>query len=136
MVEMNQIKVGECLPERDFKTDNVQLFLYNAVLWNPHRIHFDLPYATEVEGYPGLVNTGPLMGDWLTQCIIEWLGDTGRLKSLKYSNRKASFIPETLRFTGKVLSVEHDSKTAELEVNIINEAGEVILPGTAVVSLD
>jgi 3-methylfumaryl-CoA hydratase len=133
---MTQIQVGDTLPGREFRTDNVQLFLYNAVLWNAHRIHFDLPYATGVEGYPGLVNAGPLMGDWVTQCIIEWLGDRGRLKSLKYSNRGASFLPETLRFEGKVLSVDRDSDTAELEVKIINEADEIILPGAAVVSLD
>ena len=73
MSALEQIKAGDVLPEREFKTGNVQLFLYNAVLWNAHRIHFDLPYATEVEGYPGLVNAGPLMGDWLTQCVNEWL---------------------------------------------------------------
>ncbi|GIS02166.1 MAG: hypothetical protein CM15mP103_07170 [Gammaproteobacteria bacterium] len=51
-----------------------QQMLYNASLWNGHRIHFDMPYATEVEGYPGLVVAGPLMGDWLHQVVDEWLG--------------------------------------------------------------
>ncbi len=45
-------KVGDKLPERSYKPDNVQLMLYNAALWNAHRIHFDEPYAKEVEGYP------------------------------------------------------------------------------------
>ena len=49
------LKVGDTLPERDFECGNVQLMLYNAALWNGHRIHFDEPYAKNVEGYPGLV---------------------------------------------------------------------------------
>ena len=136
MSALDQIKAGDVLPEREFNTGNVQLFLYNAVLWNAHRIHFDLPWATEVEGYPGLVNAGPLMGDWLTQCINEWLGDDGRLKSIQYTNRKASIIGEKLRSGGRVLSTHPESNTAELEVFIINEADEVITPGTATVSFD
>ena len=133
---LNQISVGDRLPEREFKTDNVQLFLYNAVLWNAHRIHFDHPYATEVEGYPGLVNAGPLMGDWLTQCVLEWLGDDGHLKSIEYTNRKASIIGEVLRSSGKVLSTDPEANTAVLEVKISNQAGEVIAPCTATVSFN
>jgi 3-methylfumaryl-CoA hydratase len=30
------------------------------VTFNSHRIHYDLPYATGAEGYPGLVVHGPL----------------------------------------------------------------------------
>ena len=37
------------------------LFRYSALTFNTHRIHYDLPYATGVEGYPGLVVHGPLM---------------------------------------------------------------------------
>jgi 3-methylfumaryl-CoA hydratase len=37
------------------------LFRYSALTFNTHRIHYDLPYTTQVEGYPGLVVHGPLM---------------------------------------------------------------------------
>ncbi len=133
LARIKTIKPGDLLPEREFEPDNVQLFLYNSALWNAHRIHFDHPYATEVEGYPGLVIAGPLLGDWLTQSVIEWLGDDGKLASIEYSNRKASYIGETLRSGGKVLSSEQDTGTVELEMYIKNEADEVITPGVAVV---
>ncbi len=133
MSKIESIKAGDLLPEREFKPDTVQLFLYNAALWNAHRIHYDYPYATEVEGYPGVVIAGPQMGDWLTQCVIEWLGDDGRLATIEYSNRKASYIGETLRTGGKVVSVEAKMGTAKLEVYIKNEADEVVTPGTATV---
>ena len=40
--------------------DPVLLFRFSAVTANAHRIHYDHPYATRVEGYPDLVVHGPL----------------------------------------------------------------------------
>lgn len=134
MSRISSIKPGDLLPEREFEPDNVQLFLYNAALWNAHRIHFDYPYATEVEGYPGLVIAGPLLGDWLTQSVLEWLGDDGELESIEYSNRIASYIGEVLRSGGKVIAADHETGKVELEMFIRNEAGDVITPGLAIVS--
>jgi len=41
------------------------LFRYSALTFNSHRIHYDRPYATEMEGYPGLVVQGPLQATLL-----------------------------------------------------------------------
>jgi 3-methylfumaryl-CoA hydratase len=110
--------------------------MYSAALWNAHRIHFDMPYATEIEGYPGIVMSGPMLGDWLTQCVIEWLDGAGQMTQLEYSNRKAAYIGETVTSGGRVLSVDHDTGSARLEIFIKNEAGDVIVPGTAVVAFN
>jgi 3-methylfumaryl-CoA hydratase len=40
--------------------DPALLFRFSAVTFNTHRIHYDRPYAIEVEGYPDLVVQGPL----------------------------------------------------------------------------
>ncbi len=40
--------------------DTRLLFRFSALTFNAHRIHYDRPYATQVEGYPGLVVHGPL----------------------------------------------------------------------------
>ena len=37
----------------------VDLFRFSAATFNSHRIHYDLPYAREEEGYPDLVVHGP-----------------------------------------------------------------------------
>jgi 3-methylfumaryl-CoA hydratase len=42
--------------------DPVLLFRYSALTFNGHRIHYDYPYVTGVEGYPGLIVHGPLLG--------------------------------------------------------------------------
>jgi 3-methylfumaryl-CoA hydratase len=38
--------------------DPVLVFRYSALTFNAHRIHYDLPYARDVEGYPALVMNG------------------------------------------------------------------------------
>jgi 3-methylfumaryl-CoA hydratase len=45
--------------------DPVLLFRFSALTGNAHRIHYDLPYARQQEGYPGLVVHGPLQAIWL-----------------------------------------------------------------------
>jgi 3-methylfumaryl-CoA hydratase len=40
--------------------DPLMLFCYSALTYNTHRIHYDLKYCQEVEGYEGLVVHGPL----------------------------------------------------------------------------
>ena len=49
----------------------VMLFRYSAVTFNGHRIHYDHPYATEQEGYPGLVVHGPMIATLILHSFIK-----------------------------------------------------------------
>lgn len=129
------IKVGDALPERQHLATNVGLFLYNAAVWNPHRIHYDETYTTQVEKHPGIVIDGPLQGDWLSQCALNWLGERGELISLNYSNRKAAYLGETLTTGGKVVEYDEKSATVSVELYVKNESGDVITPGGATLKL-
>ena len=129
-----KVSVGDTLPERAHTPSKVQLMLYNAALWNAHLIHYNEGYATEVEGYDGLVIAGPLLGDWLNQVVETWVGDAGRLVKIEYSNRQASYIGETLTAGGTVTAV--DGNRVTIDVHITNAAGDVIAPGVATVALN
>ncbi len=54
---------------REIRPDPVLLFRYSALTFNGHRIHYDRPYATETEGYPGLVVHGPLIATLLLDLL-------------------------------------------------------------------
>jgi 3-methylfumaryl-CoA hydratase len=54
---------------REIRPDPLLLFRYSAVTFNGHRIHYDHPYATQVEGYPGLVVHGPLIATLLVDLL-------------------------------------------------------------------
>lgn len=133
MVAFADVQVGDRLDEQRRETGIVQQFLYNAALWNAHRIHYEARWAKEVEGYPDLVVAGPLMGDWLTQCVLLWLGPSGRLVSIEYSNRQAAYVGETLTVGGEVTEVDPASRRVTLQMAVRNVDGEVVTPGTAVV---
>ncbi len=53
--------------EVELHPDEVLLFRYSALTFNGHRIHYDWPYVTQVEGYPGLVVHGPLIATLLLE---------------------------------------------------------------------
>lgn len=50
------------------------LFRYSALTFNGHRIHYDLEYARETEGYGGLVVHGPLLAQHLMLLAEELMG--------------------------------------------------------------
>ena len=133
MSRLSNIAVGDTIETRSFQPGNVSLFMYNAAIWNPHRIHYDEIYTTQVEKHPGVVIDGPLQGDWLSQVVTEWAGDDGRLVSFEYSNRRATYLGETLYSGGTVAAIDHDAKTVTLDLQIKNESGDVTSPGRAVV---
>jgi 3-methylfumaryl-CoA hydratase len=57
-----------------FHADPVRLFRFSALTFNGHRIHYDLPYAQDVEHYPGLVVHGPLQAMVLLDRAIDHMG--------------------------------------------------------------
>ena len=57
--------------QREIEPDAVMLFRYSALTFNPHRIHYDRPYAMNEEGYPGLVVHGP----FVEQCLLDLARD-------------------------------------------------------------
>jgi 3-methylfumaryl-CoA hydratase len=133
MPEFDAIKSGDALPERSYTPTNVSLFLYNAAIWNAHRIHYDEPYTTEVETHPGVVVDGPLQGDWLTQTVLEWIADDAQLIEFQYSNRKASYLGDSLVSGGTVSAVDAASREVTLELFIKDREGDVTTPGSAIV---
>lgn len=133
MVDFSTLKVGDALPERSYTATNVSLFCYNAAIWNPHRIHYDERYTTEVEKHPAVVIDGPLQGDWLSQAVTNWIGDSATLVSFGYSNRKASYLGETLTSGGTITSIDAATGEVGVDIHIRNEQNEITSPGTAVV---
>jgi 3-methylfumaryl-CoA hydratase len=133
MVNFREIAAGQALPEREFTATNASLFCYNAAIWNPHRIHYDETYTTEVEKHPKIVIDGPLQGDWLSQIVVNWVGEEAELLKFDYSNRRASYLGETLKSGGKVLKVDEKTGLVEVELFLKNEDGEITSPGSATV---
>ncbi|NDV51618.1 MaoC family dehydratase N-terminal domain-containing protein [Salipiger sp. PrR003] len=59
---------------KEIVADPVLLFRYSALTFNGHRIHYDQPYVTGEEGYPGLIIHGPLQATLLAQYAADLRG--------------------------------------------------------------
>jgi 3-methylfumaryl-CoA hydratase len=83
---------------RTIAPDAVMLFRYSALTFNGHRIHYDYPYVTEVEGYPGLVIHGPL----IATCLAELCRDHGgrTLAGFAFRARSPLFTPSPFAVAG------------------------------------
>ena len=66
-VELSPVPEGSW--SRTITPDPVMLFRYSALTFNGHRIHYDQPYVTQVEHYPGLIVHGPLIATSLLELV-------------------------------------------------------------------
>jgi hydroxyacyl-ACP dehydratase HTD2-like protein with hotdog domain len=126
---------GTQLPEltpRTLTPSTLQLFLFSSVTRNPHRIHYDLPYA-QSEGYSNLLVHGPLQWAVVATTIAEWFWGHGILKKLSLRSVAPAYVGEPLTVRGAV--TEAMGPVCRLEVWIEKEGGEKTTLGNAEVEL-
>lgn len=65
-------------PAKSVDVDPRLLFRFSALTYNAHRIHYDLEWSREVEGYDGLVVHGPLQAVLMAEVGSSRLGRPAR----------------------------------------------------------
>ena len=80
--------------------DSTMLFRYSALTFNGHRIHYDVDYCREVEGYPNLVIHGPLTATLLAGCAQRAAGRP--LKRFSYRGLQPSVLGSELSVNAAV----------------------------------
>jgi len=95
---------------REIRPDPLLLFRYSAVTFNGHRIHYDHPYTTKVEGYPGLIVHGPLIATLLVDLLRREQPDAV-LKSYTFRALRPLFDTASFQTCG---IPEPDGKSAKL----------------------
>lgn len=104
------------------------LFRYSALTFNTHRIHYDLPYARDVERYRALVVHGPLMASLLLQMAARELGEN-RLKSFAFRAVSPAIAGEPLHLVMRKCE-------SSLEMGAFAEDGRQTLKVDATTSCD
>jgi 3-methylfumaryl-CoA hydratase len=85
---------------RTLNPGEAMLFRYSAITFNTHRIHYDAPYATAVEGYRGLVVHGPLIASLLLDLAGREFGYNG-LNSFAFRAHSPVIVNEPLHLVGR-----------------------------------
>jgi 3-methylfumaryl-CoA hydratase len=105
--------------------DEAMLFRYSALIFNAHRIHYDIDYCRKEEGYPGLIVHGPLQTTLLLDLSRRHAGKP--VRKLDYRAVSPVFHNEKLT-VGGIPSV--DGASAQLWT--AGPSGNIAMMGTAV----
>ncbi|MAC40682.1 MAG: acyl-CoA dehydrogenase [Pelagibacterales bacterium] len=111
--------------QKIWKTSQEMLFRYSALTHNTHRIHYDFPYAKNVEGYPDIVVHGPLMATFLLDLT------NNIIKVSKQKLNKFSFKLLRPVFVGGEISAQAIKTSAGLDLWIKDQYGNISLSAQA-----
>ena len=99
----------------------VMLFRYSAVTYNGHRIHYDFPYVTQVEGYPGLVVHGPLIATTMCRAFVN-ANPGKRVKTMAYRGLRPLVAPAPFHAAGTITEPGKASLWAEQDGTLAHQA--------------
>ena len=102
------------------------------------RVHWDSFMAAEI-GMPAPYDYGSQRGAWATHLMTNWAGDDAWVAEVFAKFRGMNFLGDTVWIKGRVVDRWRGAKTGigyvACEIEGINQRGEDIMPGTAVVAL-
>ncbi len=90
------------LPELRVLPTPMQLFMFSAITWNRHHIHYSQA-AAQAEGHPDVVVQRSLIGNYFARHAGAWLGTAGHVARLVWRVTGPAVPHEWLRCNGAVL---------------------------------
>ena len=106
--------------------DSALLFRYSALTFNGHRIHYDKPYACDVEGYSNLVVHGPLSATLLQNFARACLPER-RLAGFEFKGVSPLFVDETFELQAWIEAADKN----QLTMRVINAHGGLAMQANA-----
>lgn len=124
------------IPTLDVVPDRQQIFMFSAVTWNRHHVHYSKDAAVR-EGLPDVVVQRALLGNFLARMLTEWLGEHGDIRVLDWRVHRSALPGRRLRCRGRIVeeTEEEGDLRLECELEIRNDDGESVTSGTATVEL-
>jgi 3-methylfumaryl-CoA hydratase len=98
----------------------ILLFRYSALTFNSHRIHYDRPYATATENYPGLLVHGPLQATVLLNMAASLAGSAPRHFSCR--GRQPLVAGRDFTVEGRMIEGQAICRTVDADGNVCMEA--------------
>lgn len=128
------ISVTTNIPELIVCPDHTQVFMFSAVTWNRHHIHYSKDAAIS-EGLPDIVVQRALIGNFLARLITGWIGDSAELRKLAWKVTRSALPGKDIVCRGKIKErlESEDEKYLVCEVTASNENDELIASGDATV---
>ncbi|WP_083608076.1 MaoC/PaaZ C-terminal domain-containing protein [Teredinibacter haidensis] len=101
----SDITVGYTIPAFVTTLSSTHLFMYSAVTWNRHHVHYDKEAAIS-EGLPDIVVHRGLTGNVLVRMIEAWLGENSEIERINWKMEASAVPNEPLEARGEVTECE------------------------------
>jgi len=134
--EWGHLQLPAPIPELVVRPDRTQIFMFSAVTWNRHRIHYDKDAAID-EGLPDVVAQRGLIGNFFARLLTEWMGNNGEIRELHWKVTQSVLPDLALHCAGEVVTVEtmEGVKCATCALRMQDESGREVATGEARVYL-
>lgn len=128
------LSVATQIPELVVCPDHTQVFMFSAITWNRHHIHYSKDAAIG-EGLPDVVVQRALIGNFLARVITNWVGSSAELRKLAWKVTRSALPQKNLICRGKIKAKMESEGERYLICELIasNENDEMIASGDATV---
>ena len=108
---------------------------YAGATWDWHRLHYDSAWLAE-RGIERPVVDGQLFGALLAEMVLDWAGQGAELTALSFRFKGFVYAGETVRCTGRVVSVVDGVTSLECNVEVVGDDARIaVAPAAAEVRL-
>jgi len=128
--------VGTELKKLVIKPDYQQLFMYSAITWNRHVIHYNRQKASD-EGLPDVVVQRGLIGNYFARLLENGMHHCADILRLEWRVLQSAVPGDTLTCSGVVRQVHEQVADTQIEFDLlmVNQNREVVARGTGTVQL-
>jgi hydroxyacyl-ACP dehydratase HTD2-like protein with hotdog domain len=120
------------IPELIVCPDHAQIFMFSAITWNRHHIHYSKDAAVN-ERLTDIVVQRGLIGNFFARLITNWIGGAAELCYLTWKVTKSALPDKNIICRGKIKELINLGNEKYLICNVTasNENDELIASGNA-----
>ena len=129
------INVGDEITPLTKDITQVGMVMYSAATWDFARVHYDRDFVQSRGRQTPFVD-GQMLGAFLAEMVVNWIGDNGTLKKMDFRFRKMLSPGDSIICKGTVAekSTENDRKLVKCDLWIEDLNGEKVLaPASALI---
>lgn len=130
-----ELALPATLPQLVVTPDAAQIFMFSAVTWNRHHIHYNRDAAVR-DGLPDVAVQRGLLGNYFARLLTQWTGPAAHVRELSWKVQRSAFPGQPLRVQGE--AVERDQLDGQIclrcTLTMLNDSGHVVASGAAVLA--
>ena len=131
------------LPEWCVTPTRMGVFMFSAITWNRHHIHYDKDAAL-AEGLADVAVQRALIGNYFARSLTGCFGGRGRLRRLSWRMHKSAYPGRALRCRGVVVArsaqeplqgVGLQGEELQCELEMLDDNGDTVSTATALICI-